>query len=112
MDPRIQALVMEWVQQLDVETRLESLQGKGKHSGCYITYNPNSACYRRWPNEGILVRPARRRLPFDELNMTQRVIAFVKNVNDPLDALTRQYMLAELYDSVAQGWIYLLHAFN
>ena len=42
--------------------------------------------------------PARRRLPFDELNMTQFVMGFVKNVNDTLDSLTRQYMLAELYD--------------
>ena len=99
MDPRIQALVAERVQQLDMETKLESLQGKRKRSGRYnTTDNPTSVSYRRWPNEGILVGSARRRLPFDELNMTQFVMGFIKNVNDTLDSLTRQYMLAELYD--------------
>ena len=98
-DPRIQALVAERVQQLDMETKLESLQGKRKRSGRYnTTDNPTSVSYRRWLNEGILVGTARRRLPFDELNMTQFVMGYIKNVNDTLDSLTRQYMLAELYD--------------
>ena len=98
-DPHIQALVAERVQQLDMETKLESLQGKRKRSGHYnTTDNPTSVSYRRWPNEGILVGTARRRLPFDELNMTQFVMGYIKNVNDTLDSLTRQYMLAELYD--------------
>ena len=98
-DPRIQALVAERILQLDAETRAEALQGKRKRSGRYnTTDNPTSVSYRRWPNEGILVGPARRRLPFDDLNMTQFVMGFIKNVNDTLDSLTRQYMLAELYD--------------
>ena len=54
--------------------------------------------YRRWPNEGILVGQARRRSQFDDLNMTQFVMGFIKNVNYTLDSLTRQYMLAECYD--------------
>ena len=47
-DPRIQALVAERVQQLDAETRAESLQGKRKRSGRYnTTDNPTSVSFRR-----------------------------------------------------------------
>ena len=60
--------------------------------------NPTSVSYRIWPNKGILVGPARHRLPFNDLNMTQFVMGFIKNVNDTLDSLTCQYMLAELYN--------------
>ena len=117
LGPRIQALVAERIQQLDAGTRAESLQGKLQRSGRYnTTDNLTSASYRRWPNEGNLVGPARCHLSFDDLNMTQFVMGFIKNVNDTLDSLTRQYVLAEFYDLMkladSTSWSATKGAFN
>ena len=81
----VKAMPQEYVQQLSKYTDKTIIERKKKPTD---------------PLAGTLhfLGPARRRLPFDDLNMTQFVMGFIKNVNDTLDSLTRQYMLAELYD--------------
>ena len=78
-DPRIQALIANQMQQIEIDIRNKSTQGKRKHSGRFnITDNSTNASYRRWPNEAILVGPNKKRVTFDELSQTQVILGFVK----------------------------------
>ena len=87
------------MQELEADSRAETLQGKRKRSGRYnTTGNPVTVAYRRWPNEAILVGQSRKHVTFDELTQTQFLMGFIKNVNDTMDGLTRQYMLLELFE--------------
>ena len=99
MDPRIQVLIADRMQQIEMDVRNEFTQDKRKRSGRFnVTDNSSNVSYRRWPNEAILVDPNKKRVTFDELSQTQFILRFVKNVNDMIDPLTRRFMMAELYD--------------
>ena len=85
-DPRIQALIVKHMQELEADSRAESTQGKRKRSGRYnTTGNPVAVAFRHWPNGAILVGQSRRQVTFDELTQTQFLMGFIKNVNDTMD---------------------------
>ena len=98
-DPHVQALVAERMLQLEAECKVDNTQGKRKRSGRYNTTDSSASVpSRRWANEAVLVGPAKRRVIFDDLTETQFVMGFIKNAQDTLDTLMRQYMLLELYE--------------
>ena len=98
-DPHIQALVAERVQQVESDARSESLHSKRKKSGCFnITDSSNSVSYHRWDNESIFVGPVKCRVVFDNLTPLQFCLGYVKDVNDKLDSLTCQHLMAELFE--------------
>ena len=98
-DSRIQAIVADRIQQIEQDVKAETTQGKRKRSGRYnVTDSSSNASFRRWPNEGILVGPSRKRVTFDELTQVQFIMGFVKNLNDTIDPLMCKFMVAELYE--------------
>ena len=98
-DPQVQALVAERLQQLEAECKVDNTQGKRKRSGRYNTTDSSASVpARRWANKAVLVGPAKRRVIFDDLTETQFVMGFIKNAQDTLDTLMRQYILLERYE--------------
>ena len=48
-------------------------------------------------DEAILVGQEHKQVPLYELTQIQFLMGFIKNANDTMDSLTRQYMLLELF---------------
>ena len=78
--PTVQALVAERLQQLESECKADNnMEGKRKRSGRYNTTDSSASVpSRRW---AVLVVPAKRHVTFDDLNETQFVMGFIKNVH-------------------------------
>ena len=110
-NPHISQSVSQILAAYDVQARQDSFQGKiaTKKSGRFNTTDTvTSIPELRWPNEGYLGVSAKKRIPYDDLSVTEWAVGQLSNVFHIQDTnLARQALLQvilALKDATSLPW--------